>query len=479
MLGTPVGKATPNVLAALFDVEDFRVGVRLRDGQVAVIRRAAGDEDALVEFLHRAPDVGEPDEVPQNLVEANGGVGHPALSAGTASFMVAQTCNLRCVYCFAGEGDYGQRALMDWDEAKRGVDTLFLSARGSAPVHVNFFGGEPMLAWPLIERTVQYAEELSEREGRLVGFSMTTNATRVTEERALFLAAHQFMVLVSIDGTQRDHDLSRPDATGRGSWSAVVSGAKLLIAALGPGRVEARATLRRGHASYEEIEQSLRAIGFCDMHLCIEGASVHSLAMHSGPTSPWNRRSEYAYRVAQDYVAEDLIGGRDAVGDDPLEEMVQGLLEGSFLSRPCGVGDSAVAVSADGKVFPCHRFVGEERFSLGETTSERAKNEEGTKRFLDLYRAVQAECRGCPARRFCAGGCLHESATRLAKGHPAHDADECDAVRHTFLAAITAVLRHLDPSVGHRPVVMNKRLLGAPFRVAAFRRRAQIQEDIA
>lgn len=459
----------PDVEIAHFNVDEFRVGVRLRDGQAAFVRGHPGDTEALLEFLRRAPPLGQPDEVPLNLTrDARGTL--PALQGAAASFMVAQTCNLRCVYCFAGEGDYGERATMPWSEAKRAVDALLEAPVGSQPVQINFFGGEPMLAWPLIERTVLYANETAVVAGRRVEYSMTTNATRVTAERADFLARHGFTVLVSIDGTERDHNAARPDAAGRGSWSAVVAGAKLLLSSLGPERVSARATLRRGHAPYEETIGTLKEIGFSDVHLCVEGASVHSLAMHSGSDSPWRRRAERADLVAQSYSAADLVSGSENIGDDPLYEIVQAVLEGSFLARPCGVGDSAAAIGADGTVYPCHRFVGERGFALGSLSG--GGDAGGTTRFLELYKAVQNECQGCMARRFCAGGCVHEAQTRVAAGSAVHDADECESVRGTVLAAFRAILRHVDEKAGLEPTSLDRRALGREFRAEAFRQKA-------
>lgn len=454
-----------SVETAHFDLGAFRVGVRLRDGQAAFVRHCPGDVEALLEFLRFAPQLGEPDPVPMNLgPEARGTL--PALQGAAASFMVAQACNLRCVYCFAGDGDYGERATMSWSDAKGAVDALFEPA-GRQIVQINFFGGEPMLAWPLIERTVLYANDLAELRGKRVEYSMTTNATRVTPTRAAFMARHAFTILVSIDGTEKDHNAARRDAAGRDTWGTVVAGARLLLSFIGAERVSARATLRRGHAPYDEIVVALREIGFSDMHLCVEGASVHSLALHSGPDSPWRRRVERAGLIAQGYSAADLVHGSSAVGDDPLHEIVEAVMAGTFLARPCGVGDSAVAIGADGTVYPCHRFVGEREFALG-SLSRRA-NATGTARFLELYKAVQAECRGCMARRFCAGGCLHEAQTRVAAGFPVHDADECDAIRGTVLATFQAILRHVDARAGLVPTLLDRRALGWELRAEAFR----------
>ena len=121
-------------------------------------------------------------------------------------------------------------------------------------------------------------------------------------------------------------------------------------------------------------------------------------------------------------------------------------------------------------MYPCHRFVGERGFALGSLSG--GADARGTARFLELYRAVQHECRGCMARRFCAGGCVHEAQTRIAAGSPVHDSDECESVRSVVLAAFRAILRHVDGKAGSRPTPLDRRALGREFRAEAFRQKA-------
>jgi uncharacterized protein len=124
--------------------------------------------------------------------------------------------------------------MMQWSDAQLIIDALFIRDDSELPVNINFFGGEPMLAWSLIEKYVLYAEDLGKRQGCAVSFSMTTNVTRVTDERAEFMRRHDFTVLISIDGTRKD--LARPDTRGYGSWEKVSAGSKNLLKILGNWR---------------------------------------------------------------------------------------------------------------------------------------------------------------------------------------------------------------------------------------------------
>jgi radical SAM protein with 4Fe4S-binding SPASM domain len=130
----------------------------------------------------------------------------------------------------------------------------------------------------------------------------------------------------------------------------------------------------------------------------------------------------------------------------------------------------SVAVSPDGAVFPCHRFAGDYRYSLGKISGDGQvePNPQGHGKFADAYRIVQESCKGCYARRFCAGNCLHVAVQRLDHGLPPHDEDECNAIRAGVIGALRAVVRHVDPDAAVVPRVLDRRILNKACKVAFF-----------
>lgn len=442
----------------IFATNGHRVGIRRSDGLVAAVRNGPSSDLLLSRFLDAAPSMttGVPLEFPSSTFGSSSG-----------SLLVSQVCNLRCVYCFAGDGDYGSPRFMDWENAKASIDALLSAPADEGAVHINFFGGEPLLAWNLIERCVQYAELEADRRVRDVSFSMTTNATRVTQPIADFLHEHAFHILVSIDGTREEHDASRPDARGRGSWNATALGAKILLATLGPDHVTARATLRAGHAQYADIERSLSQLGFQEMHLCLEGIHATQHDEHGVRGSDWERLIQKAEEMAEAYTPEQLVGNGASGQYDPIADTITLLLDGQALPMPCGVGGSAITTAADGTVYPCHRFAGDSTFALGDVAGEEGRAR-GWKKLRDLFHEVIADCDGCPAKRFCAGGCIHESSERIRRGLSPHDDDECRSIVGTTMAAITAVARHLDHELLATPRVVDRTALDARCRIARF-----------
>lgn len=455
-------------LVELRHFPDHIVAIRNRDGQIAVVANQNDSVGQLVDFVLGLETLAGPTHLTADGVVDSAEIA----SVPSISLMVAQTCNLRCVYCFAGDGDYGAPGIMNWSEAKAAIDSAFFRVEKGETVRINFFGGEPMLAWPLIVRAVTYARFRSKASGKPVGFSMTTNGTLVSQDRAEFMAREGFLVLVSIDGTSRDHNTARRDARGRDSWDQVVGGAKLLLGALGPARVGARATLRANHSDYERINHELAEIGFSDIHISVESVAPERLPADEIPEADWMRRVVFSQNLAQKYSTSDLVRRRFGHGFDPLADVVGMILDDSSISRACGVGRESRALAVDGSVFPCHRFVGDQRFAMasdGARSDENVRMSDGAKELVKRSREVTTECRSCFAWRFCAGGCVHVAIQRVDAGLPAHDASECAVIRENVWSAVRAMLGSVDPDTVSHPVRLWAGALGREFKVQSFR----------
>jgi uncharacterized protein len=345
---------------------------------------------------------------------------------GLALFL-AQTCNLACSYCYGTKGTYGGGGLMSAETARAAVDWLFANSGEAEKVHIGFFGGEPLLNQPVLREVVAYAKAQAEQRDRKVGFGITTNATLVDEELAAYLAAEGIEPLVSCDGPAETHDRQRPFADGRGSHADVVAGARRLRAVF-PGLI-ARATLC-GDTDPFVVRRALEEAGFAR---CSLTAVSPVLPRAQGPEDPAARggraarrteaaRSAQAARRAQAarmlaYRREDvaqLFATLAARGLDPAAPptelpLLRPFATGEKHHAGCGIGRGLRAVSVDGDIYPCHRFVGIEDARMGDLDDYRADG------INDYHRAVVdslPECRSCWARYLCGGGCFYENRAR-------------------------------------------------------------------
>lgn len=333
----------------------------------------------------------------------------PGGVANIALFL-AQSCNLACAYCYGQAGAYGGSGLMTAATARKGVDWLMASSGDTRQVHVGFFGGEPLLNLPVLRETVEYAREQAGRHGKEVRFGITTNATLLDEEIVAYLEREKIEPLVSCDGPSEVHDRQRPFKTGQGSHAAVVSGARLLRAAF--PEVLARATLR-GDTDPFAVRRGLEEAGFARCSLTL--ASPVVLDGATADEDPAAREAAagrmLAYRREEVQELFAAIAGRRLDPEHPPQALalLSGLATGEKRRAFCGVGRGMRAVSVDGGLYPCHRFVGLEEFRMGGLDDDRPVG------LNDYHRAVVEnlpECRSCWARYSCGGGCFYENRGR-------------------------------------------------------------------
>ena len=340
----------------------------------------------------------------------------PCFPVTSLALFLTQTCNLRCVYCYGEGGEYGERGVMDERTALAAVDRLFEGCGGSASVRVNFFGGEPLLGFPLLRRVVAHARGRAASCGKQVAFGMTTNATVLTDEMIACIVEERIDLLVSCDGPPAIHDLQRPFRNGRGSYARVLANVQRLRAAL-PG-LTAKATVCAGGDPFA-VRRGLEDAGFTS---CLLTAASPVVLRETGAADPrgaeraadqWRQTAErmLAYRRAEvtrlfGAVRERRLEAGPALGDVTL---LAALARGRKRHTGCGAGRGMRAVAVNGDVYPCHRFVG-----LGETRLGHL-SDGGLAGLTDFHRAVVenlAGCRRCWARHFCGGGCFYDNLAR-------------------------------------------------------------------
>jgi len=359
----------------------------------------------------------------------------PVPPLGSISLNVAQACNMSCGYCYADEGRFGGKArMMPPHVARQAVDRLIAEARPGADLLLGFMGGEPLLNRGLIHEIVPYAAKQGALSGHRFRFSITTNATLLTDADAALFGQYPFCVQVSIDGPADANDSQRPMRDGRGSYDSILKGLGLLARHGRPRQLSARVTITRKSSGLEKILDHLIGLGFDDVGFALVLVSPND---------------ELALREA-DFAA--LLGEMKACGRKCLAELRMGrpypfanfltameeIHRGSHRPYPCGAGAAYLSANAEGKLYACHRLVDDKAFAMGDVW--RGSDHEIRQRHLQASHVDRMEpCRTCWARYLCGGGCYHEVARR---GRPG-----CDYIRGwlEFCLAAYAELSALFP----------------------------------
>lgn len=360
----------------------------------------------------------------------------PARPVRALALTVSQTCNLACVYCYAGGGSFGgPDKRMSWDVARQALDALIADTPPGGGVKIAFMGGEPMASRDLIRRSVLHARRRAAARAVSVGFSMTTNATLVTPEDAAFLADHRFAVTVSLDGSRAVNDRLRPARGGAGSFDRVAQGLARLGAQSDRIALSARVTVTPENLDLEETMAALGALGF---------TSVGVSPMITSPAGQGAlREGDFAtllgamIRCGEAWLEATLAGGTHPFAN--LATALGELHRGQPRSHACGAARDYLAVDAGGTYSACHRFVNDplgRMGALGEGIDHAARTAWLAARSVEQ----QVPCTACWARRLCGGGCHHEV---LHAGRPA-----CDYVRGWLHFAMTAYARMIAARPG-------------------------------
>lgn len=328
---------------------------------------------------------------------------------------VAQACNLRCAYCYAGGGSYGGAArLLDPEKARRAARHLVEASGDRDTVTLVLFGGEPLLNLPAIAAAIEEAEAAAARAGKRVQLALTTNGTCFTPEALALLRAHRVSVSLSVDGPPDVHDENRRFASGGGTYAAVVEGLALLRAHTGRAPA-ARVTLTPAQWSrVPEVLEHLLGLGFSEVGI----APASPIRAELLPTPD---EEEALFRgfsaLAERFLAEAREGR--ILPFSNLLDLLAKLHQGQPREVPCGAGLGYVALDADGRFFLCHRLAGEEEFCLGDLDG--GIDACRARRSLEHLAAPRREsCAGCWARSLCAGGCHYENHLRESRlGLPA------------------------------------------------------------
>lgn len=324
---------------------------------------------------------------------------------------VTNQCNLACTYCYEYSDDKisktsGKPKYMDQQLAEDSVDLLFNESGDHPSVHVTFFGGETLLNFPLLQSTVTYAQKKAKEYQKRVEFSLTTNATLLTEEVADFLAEHCIGVTVSIDGDRELNDRMRVFHDGRGSYNVIVPKIKMLLERHKTNSIGARVTLSAGVGQvrriYEHLTQEVgfKAVGFSP-------ATANPERLYSiGPQKMSSVLGGFE-DLALEYRDWALAGRQHGFTNvnDTLKELHTGLSK----AYPCGAGLGLLGVGTSGDISLCHRFVDSDVGKMGHVQNG-GVDHGARQEFLESHHlGNRYDCHTCWARPVCAGGCYHEA----------------------------------------------------------------------
>lgn len=375
--------------------------------------------------------------------------GHPSTSHLTVSesdtvepsgilLMVSQTCNLACKYCYAGGGSYGSPvSLMSPELGKKAIDLLMKRAPRKGQYTVIFFGGEPLLNFGLIQRVVAYCLRRSDERNDhpRFRFSMTTNGTVLSEEILEFLKQHSFTLMVSFDG-KGFHAENRPFRNGRSSEELVLRNIKRLTEAGIP--VQLRATLLPEMVEEEVISDLIgvgKALGVGRIFTApADHAAPADCGLGEEPVAGCGTadlvRLEEVYAALTQRNLDEAASEDGRILYDPHVSMMKALATGRAVgSRKCGACFSMAAVSTDGTIYPCHRFVGMRPYSIG-SVEEGVDHEKVRHFFSSVEEAYGSQCSSCWAQDLCGGVCYHHRADGLG-GFEAPEHQDCRSFRQS------------------------------------------------
>lgn len=314
---------------------------------------------------------------------------------------IAHDCNLKCRYCFAEEGEYhGRRALMSFEVGKKALDFLVVNSGSRVNLEVDFFGGEPLLNWQVVKDLVAYGRSLEEPNHKKFRFTLTTNGILLDDEILEFANKEMANLVLSIDGRKEIHDLMRPYRGGQGSYDKVVPIFRKAAESRGQMNYYVRGTFTRNNLDFSKDVMHLANLGF-------EQISVEPVV--ASPEDDYALREEDIPALLEEYdrLAAELLNRRkEGKGVNFFHFMID--LEGGpcvykRLSG-CGSGTEYLAVTPWGDFYPCHQFVGQDKFLMG-NVDEGIVNTDIREAFRSCNVYAKEKCRDCFAKFYCSGGC--------------------------------------------------------------------------
>ena len=318
---------------------------------------------------------------------------------------VAHTCNLNCSYCFASQGKYqGDRALMSFEVGKRAFDFLIENSGTRRNLEVDFFGGEPLMNWDVVKQLVAYARSIEKEHNKNFRFTLTTNGILIDDEVIDFLNKEMSNVVLSLDGRKEVNDHFRRDYAGNGSYDKIVPKFQKLVKAREGKNYYVRGTFTHNNVDFTNDLFHMADLGFTEL-------SMEPVVCP--PDDPYALTEEDMPKIFEQYeiLAKEMLKRKKEGRPFTFYHYMLDLKNGPCIYKRitgCGSGTEYMAVTPWGELFPCHQFVGDSKYSLG-NIYDGITNTEIQDGFRSCNAYAREECKDCWARLYCSGGCAANS----------------------------------------------------------------------
>lgn len=344
---------------------------------------------------------------------------------------ISHDCNLACRYCFAGQGEYqGDRALMSFEVGKKALDFLIANSGSRRNLEVDFFGGEPLMNFDVVKQLVAYGREQEKLHDKNFRFTLTTNGVLLDDDIMEFCNKEMGNVVLSIDGRKEIHDYMRPTRNGKGSYDLILPKFKKFAESRNQDKYYVRGTFTHNNTDFSKDVLALADEGFKQISM----EPVVSL-----PEEPYAITEEDVPVICAEYdklAKEMLKREKEGRGFNFFHFMLD-LSGGPCVAKRlsgCGSGTEYLAVTPWGDLYPCHQFVGNQDFLLGNVDDGIVRTElQDEFKTCNVY--AKEKCRNCFARYYCSGGCAANSYNFHGKINDAYDIG-CELQRKRIECAI-------------------------------------------
>jgi uncharacterized protein len=375
----------------------------------------------------------------------------------TLALCIAQSCNLACIYCYAEDsGSNSKNQLMEFKIAKKSIDYLVENSKNIKTLHIQFFGGEPLLNFQVMKQAVEYTGEATKGTDKKFTFSLTTNATILNDEIQRFLIDNDITTKLSIDGDQVTHDKQRPFRNGGGSYRQVlINSLKFKDKLIRNGKLppSVRANVINGSAEkLSKIAETFSGMGF----RAIDIAAIFGKPGMNNDLAITEEEFDALNRQMDDYIEQWLdnkVRGERPLKNNYIEREVSKKLK--MLNRNnllegirCGVGRGTNAVDVDGNIYPCHRYQGMEKYIIGNITEGGVDSGKVSAYYSAITENMLENCTTCWMRYKCGGPCPWRVSIEDGGMCPS-DKLSCDDIKYSFMqgAYLYVSLREAKPEV--------------------------------
>lgn len=317
---------------------------------------------------------------------------------------VAHDCNLRCSYCFASQGDFGgDKEIMSLEVGKKALDYLVEHSGNRRNLEVDFFGGEPLMNFEVVKQLVEYGNNIAKKKNKNFRFTITTNGVLLSDDKIKYINEHMHNVVLSLDGRKEINDANRPLINGRGSYDLIVPKFQKLIKDRPIDKYYyVRGTFTRDNLDFSKDLKTYKDLGFSLTSIePVVGSEDNKYAIRDEdiPTI----LEEYE-KIAIDY-AKMQVDKENFKFFHFMVDLTQGPCVVKRV-RGCGAGGEYLAITPTGDIYPCHQFVGNEDFKMGNLFDENLELPKQLKNdFKKANVLTKDECKKCWARYYCSGGC--------------------------------------------------------------------------